>query len=224
VNILSSSKLYQFKEHGKADMFCVNFFINSAFAIECPPDYWVLSDPYFFNFEFKRVQNAFENAKNVKKGILVPENTRIPFSEEMNKSFVEYNDIETSGVFSNNINPLYPRSYLSMSAYKALALALYFGYDKYYICGFDNTYIRTLGCDEENRIYRKDEHFDQNAYPNDAKKSFLNYTSRTVKDEIIAYSRLFSDLYRFSKHPVYNLDPDSLTDCFSKKVDIDLYK
>ena len=63
VNILSSSKLYQFKEHGKADMFCVNFFINSAFAIECPPDYWVLSDPYFFNFEFKRVQNAFEMLK-----------------------------------------------------------------------------------------------------------------------------------------------------------------
>jgi hypothetical protein len=47
---------------------------------------------------------------------------------------------------------------------------------------------------------------------------------RNVAEELLAYSRLFSDLYGFSKFDIVNLDPDSLTDAFPKFHNLDIYK
>lgn len=135
-------------------------------------------------------------------------------------------DAEDSWVFSRNISPLYPRSYVSMTAYKALAIALFLGYEKVYICGFDNTYIRNFHVDEANRVYRLDEHFDSVAYPNGKRRDYWpanTFGAGAVAELLVQYARLFKDLHRFPADRVINLDANSLVDAFAKSHDLDVY-
>lgn len=235
INKLNAEKVKLFCQENNAEIFCVNYFVNSAFAEITQADYWLISDPRHFDLTVDDTAKAFANAsKMVRKGIfasdfhshLAKANTDLPV--------IPFNDAETSWIFSKNTNPCYPRSYVTMSAYKALAVACFMGYDKIYLCGFDNTYIRDLGCDENNTLYRRINHFNSSQDLNDDPMKYRDYKMglganenprvRTVAEELLAYSRLFSDLYRFKKFPVFNLDSDSLTDAFPKELSLDIYK
>jgi len=122
---------------------------------------------------------------------------------------------------------------LSMTAYKALAIALFGNYDKIYICGFDNTYIADLGCDENNKIYRRAKHFYTTKDAQGTaihKKDYLmgldknaKARPRNVSQELLAYSRLFSEMDKFKDDRIINLDVDSLTDRFVKDDSLDIY-
>ncbi len=222
---LDAHKIQAFKSSQNADIFCVNFFINSEFAETTEVDYWVISDPRSFDLTIEESAQAFQASKTLVRKALFTSNIYSSKIKGITATpVIEFNDIETSNIFSNNIDPRFPRSYLSMSAYKALALAVYANYDKIYICGFDNTYVRNLGCDRLNRIYRTNEHFDAKAYPNTNPIQLLNYQHRTVADELLAYTRLFNDLKKFPSHKVVNLDVDSLTDAFEKDDSLDFFK
>lgn len=221
---LDPQKVKSFCDSRDADLFCVNYFVNSKFAVITGADYWVLSDPNSLDLSRRDAQNAFLNAEElVQKAIFVPKQYEGKLPKKIGLPIISFNDTVTAHVFSRSISPVKPRSYASMSAYKALAIAIYGGYSPIYICGFDNTYVRNLGCDRDNRIYRINEHFDSKAYPNIDPIQYLNFKHRTVSDELIAYSKLFSDLWKFRGHNIINLDVDSLTDAFPKEDSLDLY-
>lgn len=224
ISKLDPDKIGAYSKAQNADIFCVNHYVSTDYARRTMVDYWVLSDPNILQIDNDMAARARHDSKGiVRKRIFVPENIGNEVRSLMSVPCISFNDTETSCIFSTSIDPTYPRSYLSMSAYKALALAVYGGYKTIYICGFDNTYIRNLGCDRDNRIYRKDEHFDKAAYPRDHQKRLLNYMHRRVSDELISNSRLFSDLRRFSRCNVINLDVESLTDAFRKEDHHDFY-
>ena len=221
---LDPHKLKYYCEANRADLFCVNYFVNSTFAATTGADYWVLSDPESLNLSREEAQVAFLNAeKFVRRGVFVPKQYEGRLPKKAGLPQISFNDSVTSHIFSRSISPVKPRSYASMSAYKALAIAIYGGYSPIYICGFDNTYVRNLGCDRDNRIYRINEHFDSKAYPNTNPIQYLNFKSRKVSDELIAYSKLFSDLWKFRGNNIINLDIDSLTDAFPKEDSINVY-
>lgn len=221
---LDPQKVRSFCESNGADLFCVNYFVSSKFAETSGADYWVLSDPNSLDLSRQEAQNSFQNAeRNVRKAIFVPLQYEGKLPENIGLPIISFNDSVTSHIFSRSVSPVEPRSYASMSAYKALAIAVYGGYSSIYICGFDNTYVRNLGCDRDNRIYRINEHFDSKAYPNVDPVQYLNFKYRTVSDELIAYSKLFSDLWKFRGYNIINLDVDSLTDAFPKDDSLDLY-
>lgn len=235
INKIDPQKLKAFKEKTNSDIFCVNYFVSSEFASQSGVDYWLLSDPRHFDFSIPDTLKAFSEAENtVGKGILSSEFHATKIANKTYLPIIPFNDFETSWILSNNINPLYPRSFLTLSAYKALAIATYCGYEKIYICGFDNTYIRDLGCDENNKLYRIINHF----YLDKSKVNDSNYfrdykmgvgpnekpRNRNVSQELLAYSRLFSDLDKFKNYPIVNLDVDSLTDAFPKSAELDIYK
>ena len=137
-----------------------------------PMPFIILLSKFNFDFSIPDTSKAFSEAeKNVRKGILSSEFHSEKIANKTNLPIIPFNDFETSWILSSNINPLYPRSFLTLSAYKALAIATYCGYDKVYICGFDNTYIRDLGCDENNKLYRIINHF----YLNKSKVNDPNY-------------------------------------------------
>jgi hypothetical protein len=224
VQKLDPFKLKSYCEVNRADLFCVNYFVNSTFAATTGVDYWVLSDPNSLDLSREVVQSTFLNAeKLVRRGVFVPKQYEEHLPKKADLLKISFNDSVTSHIFSRSITPVKPRSYASMSAYKALALAVYGGYSPIYICGFDNTYPRNLGCDRDNRIYRINEHFDSKAYPNINPVQYLNYKYRKVSDELIAYSKLFSDLWKFRGHNIINLDIDSLTDAFPKDDSLNVY-
>ena len=224
VNQLDPIKIAAYCSKYHADVFCVNYFPNSEFAKKSGISYWVLSDPNSFDLTREENKEAFRNAQNiVKKGIFIA-HSKTTLNLGINLPLIPFNDKATSHIFSHSIHPAYPRSYLSMTAYKALALAVFGGYSPIYIFGFDNTYIRQLNCDEKNRIYRMNEHFDKTVYAKtDTKRQYLNFHYRTVADELIAYSRLFSDLKKFKNFPIVNIDINSLTDAFPKQNIIDVF-
>jgi hypothetical protein len=236
INNLDPLKIKNYCETNNSSVFCVNYFLNSVFAANSKIDYLVLSDPRSFDMSVEESKLANSNLEKMDiKGVFVPEQLQDKLSKISTKKIFKFNDSETSHIFSKNINPTIPRSYVSMTAYKALAIAIFMGFDKIYICGFDNTYLKDLGCDENNRLFRKSVHFytneiqgkDQENHKRENKQmlqSRKNLQERNITDEILANSRLFSDLYRFRKHPVFNLDADSLTDAFPKDLSLDIYK
>lgn len=225
LKLLDPRKIESFVHGEEFDVFVVNQFLESdrfAFAGHVS---LVLSDPGYFPDVFLPFANTWSR-KRVER-LFIPG----PY-EELCRSHVSHIEIypfcdaEDSWIFSRNISPLHPRSYLSMTAYKALAIAVFLGYDKIYICGFDNTYIRNFYVDKENRAYRIDEHFDLHAYPDGQNRDYWpteTFGKGAVAELLVQYARLFKDLHRFPADRIVNLDPYSLVDAFPKHHDLDVY-
>lgn len=228
INSLDPVKLRAYCDTHDGEMFCVNYFVNSEFAALAKIDNWVISDFNHFDFSRTDTQQAHENVNNgICKRVFAAEQYAGFLLGRTKPEVIPFNDTETSNIFSKNINPCYPRSFVSMTAYKALSLAVFMGFDKIYICGFDNTYIKDLGCDSDNKLYRKLVHFytkPEGQDPEAEKANIVRLRDRPVADELLAYSRLFSDLNRFKKWPIINLDPNSLTDAFPKEQSIDVFQ
>jgi hypothetical protein len=111
--------------------------------------------------------------------------------------------------------------------YKALAIAVYLGYSRIYLCGLDNSYVKTFFVDADNRIYRKDEHFDSDIYQIDGQRDYCladRYGVGGVSALLMDYALHFSQLHRFPADRIVNLDPDSLIDAFPKVHDLDVYR
>lgn len=130
--------------------------------------------------------------------------------KELKRSrFYGFVDIEFRGW--NNIHPAFPRGYTSMTMYKMLAWAIYKEYDNVYIIGMDNTYIRSLYNDHNNQLWNVEEHADGENYLH----KLDAYDSMASRLQDLIY--LFSDLRKFKKDNIYNIDPYSLVDQFEKK-------
>ena len=111
----------------------------------------------------------------------------------------------------NNIHPLLPRGYLSMTLYKALSFAIYLGYNSIGIIGMDNTYPRNIYTDKNNRVFILETHAEKKDYLVDISIIFNNVAS--YLDDVV---RLFNHLEYYPKKNIVNLDPYSLTDRFKK--------
>lgn len=116
---------------------------------------------------------------------------------------------------SSSIRPDRPRSYLSLTVYKALALAIWMGHNPIYIVGFDNTYVRDLYCGPSNEIILRQRHFYGESLPGNYSQLYAS-----VGDLVYELSLAFSDLHKFARASVLNLDPFSLTDAFPKSKTI----
>ncbi len=224
VKKLDGSKLKSFKSKGW-DIFCVNYFPLSGSYRKAEPNFWVLSDPYSFKTKEEKNKKVVNEAKKHIKKVFVPERYKKVAKEKLGMEVVPFCDVQGSHIFSKSIDPRRPRSYMSMTAYKALALAVHARYQKIYICGFDNTYIRMFGSDRDNKIYRTDKHFSKKSYPKDESKDmWLEENVEDVSDVLFTYSRLFRDLKKFRGNDIVNLDVESLTDAFPKSDDLNVYE
>jgi hypothetical protein len=112
----------------------------------------------------------------------------------------------------DGLSLLQPRSYLSATLYKALAVAIWLGYRQIFVAGMDNTYPRDLFVDSENHVLRRTRH------ASDTKNwcQDLSQFYKTVEDCLYEVNLLFHDIRKFSSLNIINLDPYSLTDAFSK--------
>lgn len=211
INLLNLEKIKKYQE-SNFDVFCVNSYISTEMAKTIVPDYYVLSDPSSFS------EYAYEEIKLLKEldiSLFVP----AQFSKlKLINNYYIFNDFENR--FSRNIEPTKPRGYRTMTAYKALAIACFMGYDTIYICGFDNDYFKTISVDENNDIYIFDKHF----YDSGLKVKSSPAVGKGMGDLMWEYYRLFKNLELFTHHNIINLNKNGLIDTFSKKPDIDIYR
>jgi hypothetical protein len=216
---LDVNTLTEFKRNG-GELICVNFWTENELLNKVGPTYFVLSDPIIFS---KNIPGHLRE-KHEKLLSYMHENSSIvlvcPLTRcnELSKIFgreriIGFVDHELR-LWSDNINPLYPRGYLSMTLYKALALANWFDYRNIYVIGMDNTYPRNIYCDENNKFINHEIHAGDKDYAVDQSAIY-----NTVGDGIYEIAQIFYDARKFKNSKILNLDRHSLTDAFKKTID-----
>jgi len=211
INLLNLKKIKKYQESG-FDVFCVNSSISTEIAKTIIPDYYILSCPNSF------CEHAYGEIKLLNESdipLFIPAQF---LKLKLITNYYIFNDFENR--FSRNIDPTKPRGYCTMTAYKALAIACFMGYDKIYICGFDNDYFKTISVDENNDIYIIDKHF----YDSGVKIKSTPAVGKGMGDLMWEHYRLFKTLELFTHHDIINLNKNGLIDTFSKKPDIDIYR
>lgn len=211
---ICAKQLNQFISNG-GETFVLNYWFLNKDLAEHNPTWAVFSDPKTFNMSDELRDGLCEHLNRSKKTrILAPASLKKDIRDSKVPGLLERTSffIDTELSMSRNISPLFPRGYISMTLYKALAWAIFLGYRKIGLIGMDNTYPRNIYNDVNNRLLRLELHaqnqdkvFDQS----------LLYDGG-VAAALDRLARLFFDLQKFPTENIVNLDPYSLTDRFQK--------
>jgi N-acylneuraminate cytidylyltransferase len=220
--LISPEALGKFCQAGN-DVYAVNFWHKNIELATVPPQYLLISDPATLGDPTASGWNG-ELVVNANQGLLeyllehkdITLLTPVGRTKQLRAILGEnrvlgFIDTEMRWLTAN-IDPRLPRGYLSMTLFKALALAIHMGYRRIYIVGMDNTYPRDIFCNEENRIFNYERHAGTDDY-------LVDVTSVVPSMDVWAQDifQLFHDLRRcFSGCQVLNLDCYSLTDVFPK--------
>lgn len=202
------------------DVFAINNFYATELSSTVTPTHLVISDPRLGpNSDYAesawKIWSDLDRHPEVQ---LIAPHGWYPELNVRRTSTLYFNDCGLQGL-TKNISPMRPKGYVSRTAFVALATAIYMGYDRVFIIGFDNTMHRSVRVDEFGGVYwGSNSHFyDRRVPPRPAK--FHGYT-RDVADTLFSDSLCLVDLDRcFSSSPVVNLDLESSTRAFKKIAD-----
>jgi hypothetical protein len=223
---LSENDLQRLKKSG-IEIFAVNHFNENVNYKNIAPDYLVLSDSGTLNFSPENnalleknkllldYLNKHQDIKIICAALRIKNLSKILGKKRIMAAFI---DSDFVGI-SNNISPIFPRGYCSMTLYKALANALWFGYREIYILGMDNTYPRNIYSNKNNNILNLEIHAGSPDYVADVSSFY-----ECMGDLLVDISNIFYDAKKFSRESIINLDPYSLTDAFRKNSTIELKK
>jgi hypothetical protein len=216
---LDPNKVRRLQQEGR-DVFAVNHYITSEFGKIVPPDCYVLSDPAFFDVRDNDISEELRSSIDASVRALQEANVQVFVPAQFFRKWRgpdAYPFCDSENLFSGNAGePTAPRGYVSMTAYKALSVACFLGYEKIYIGGFDNDYFRSLVVDRENQPSFTDSHFYGAAKP-------IRARNESVGDLLWSYYMLFVGIEKFRRFPIVNLDPDGLVDAFPKSHSLDVY-
>lgn len=219
---LSFEDLAAFKARG-GHIFVVNNFFNSDALVEVGPTAVVWSDgltiPRLLSDEagLSRFRRSLESGSSY---LFVPPEVQADVKRlGVDCSVVTFCDIEIRhrGLKeSQSTRPDRPRSYVSMTLFKALAIAQWMGYRQILLVGMDNTYPRDIYSSASNEVLLRERHAFEGDYVNDLSQQF-----RSVGDFLFEISLVMLDLVKFADDRVVNLDRYSLTDTFRKVPSIE---
>jgi hypothetical protein len=207
---LEATELNNFVKEG-GETLCVNSWYANEKLSNHVPSWMLFSDPLTFDKKephTEKLINYLKNNSSIK--IIVPTNMikKIQDNGLKNQIFC-FVDLELS--IWRSINPLFPRGYMSLTLYKALAWSIYLGYNSIGVIGMDNTLPKNIYNNEENRV-----HFIANqAGTDDCLVDVSSYHSNVASYYYDVF-KIFHHLEYFPNKNIFNLDPYSLTDRFRK--------
>jgi len=197
------------------EVFVVNYFPLFENTENITPNYLVLSD------SGTRPSNKEERSGRLWNWIRENESVTlcVPYSwkrevEIITENVIYFNDSGVEGIFQN-INPIFPRSYASLTAYKALSLSLYFGYNKISILGIDNSNYRNLLFTANNDVLQQPFHFG----PYGTTVNFTQTLGMNASRYFLDLAQILEDLEMFKSDKLVNLDCESVIDSFKKFAD-----
>jgi len=215
---LEASELNNSVKEG-GETFCVNsYFVNKKLS-EHVPSWIVFSDT--FTFEKRQADsgeliNYLKNNSSIK--IIVP-TAMIKELQEMGLKNQIYCFVDVELSILKGINPLFPRGYMSLTLYKALAWSIYLGYKSIGVIGMDNTLPRNIYNTEDNRVH---------VIANQAGTDDCLYDVSSYHSNVASYYydvfKIFHHLEYFPNKNIFNLDPYSLTDRFRKVKKEDFFE
>lgn len=138
------------------------------------------------------------------------------FVQCRDKRCLHFNDYGTEGIFSH-INPTKTRNYISLTAFKALAICIYLQFRKIYLIGLDNNFFLGLRVNEKLSLIENSHHATELQH---FTADVSSYWPAGLGDYFYFISKIFLDLRKyFDVANIVNLDIDSLNDVH-RKVDI----
>jgi hypothetical protein len=210
---LDPIKLRRFVQHGNC-LFAVNFYNNNKTLSSICPSYHVISDPYTLKpdspVRLSESNSALRQYLQKNRDIKICVPMDFDLENEFARRAIYFNDIEACW-WTRNINPLFPRGYLSMTLYKALAIACFMRYDNIYVLGMDNTYPHDIFVDRDNHVCNTERHTGGLDHLIDMSPFY-----KKTEDALWGECLLFSDLRGFENYSVVNLNPYSLANAFPK--------
>ncbi len=222
VGQLDPEKISRLQRENGLEVFAVNSFVSSPMAAMVKPDYYLLSDPAFFQPEkFPHLTERLTRDMQLLNDADVP--CFVPLERYNTVSFRQkYGYYDRGNLFLSKITITGPRSYISMTSYKALAAACFMGYSQIFISGFDNDYFLNVVVDDNNDMYYVDRHFydTPGAEPARVRDTHAN----SMGELLYSHHFLFKDLEKFREYPIVNLNKGGLVDCFPKYHTLDVYK
>lgn len=215
---INADTLLHFQKNN-GHLFAVNYWNENKNLSHIIPNFLVISDPLTLNMDNDLPKVIYQKnlalleyiSTNLDIIIICPilRMKDLPSLIETSR-LIAFSDAELKG-WTKNIDPRFPRGYVSMTLFKALSLAIFFGYKKIFILGMDNTYPRKIFSGPNNEILIRETHAGSNDFFNDSSNMF-----QTIGDYLIDCSYLFKDAHLFNRASITNLDPFSLTDAFKK--------
>lgn len=152
---LNVKKARTLQQAGDLVVFATNHFLRSEMAKQLRPDFLVWTDTNLLpeTAESEEVSGLASLQYLGKTTLCVPWRWGDFESIQSVKSRLYFEDDATPG-FGRNIDPTKIRSYGSNVAPKALAIALYMGFDEINVIGIDQDYFRDYSSDYENRLWK----------------------------------------------------------------------
>lgn len=197
------------------DIFAVNHFTQIQAFMKVSPTHYFSSDPNTpFEEEFGETAKALRDAPSPIE-VLVPTADRPLWKEQFPSNdvtgFCDRERLVTLFGGSRVLSPFRPRPFKSMTAHKALAFAVWAGYSRIYVIGFDNTYVRDLYVAPDRMLLLRDRHAGSEEQMSDI--SHLHPDSGAYLEDAAA---IVSDTRLFAHANILNLDPFSIISVLPK--------
>ena len=200
-----------------------NHFLSSPLAKTITPDYLVWSDDGFHPRHRHANKARWELlAKNPQVVLVAPWTWKRELEQVGVSNKVVFFDDDSLETWSKNISPLRPRGYQGTTGAKALAFAVHLQPQRTEVIGLDLSYIKNFSGSPDNTITRHPTHL---AGTDSGVQDLTGYTLMGMADLLYSTANHFRALHtHFSGRGIWNLDPHSLVDAFSKVTDSPLTK
>ena len=206
--MLDPALLEKFERAGNV-VFVVNHFFSNEKLSGLSKFHFVTSDPYWTSEDKGRAAEAIKKTSGY---IFCPSGQVDTWLEHSSSErLITFCDAQVRTRGKARLAPNRPRSFMSMTALKALAIANWMGFDEIFVLGFDNTYFHDAMSDEMNRILTLERHAGESNYLRDRTGEWNG-----LADYFIHIALVFKDLEQFRTVRAVNLDPYSLTTVFKK--------
>ena len=224
VNKLNVIEIQKLQQSNDLEIVAVNYFPIADRTLDLVPDHLVLSDP--------ATMPSAQGVNNLKLWEWISKHgqTSIYIPSSWSREIDENASINSDRVFffddtcllgwSSNISPLKARGYVSLTAYKALAISQFLGFQNLSIIGFDNSQFRFIRVTEDNEIFQDPNHFTNYGPTSNLTANLFN----GISDYFYDTAQVFADIRLFRNCNIVNLDRESLIDCFPKATTSNLLK
>lgn len=201
-------------------VFAINSYWHSPLS-SVIPDYYTLADPAYFDPScpsWRAAEGAWLYLQaHPEITLFIPAHLEppVPLTNP-----VRYFNMFGAEGWSRNVLPTRPRAYIGMTAYSALAIACFLGFDQIKIIGFDTSFHKFVELNKDRQLvirrnfHAHAEHDEENEF------KLFDQTAGLMEET----ARMFHDFHLFDRYPIENLDPATLVDAFPIAKDIDRYR
>jgi hypothetical protein len=204
------------------EVFVVNSYYKYHFSALLIPDFYVLSDPNFFVSTNKVLFHEGQELSNYlnysSPKLIIPHLNRKQLPKDLSTEILFFDDRELPGFLGGGISPVKPRNYISMTLYKALAMAIHLGYKEIYVLGLDNSEFASYKSSFDNKVRRDSDVYFADTMKFNGMPPFSNeeILPGGIAGHVQMLAVFFGDLLKFPNENIFNLDENSLVDAFSK--------